>query len=48
MAQPPDFGNDQLKKMICARDLRIANLQSKNDKLKGDTEEFRAKMRKLQ
>ncbi len=36
MAQPPDFGYDQLKKMIRARDFRIANLQSKNDKLKGD------------
>ncbi len=48
MAQPPDFGNDQLKKMIHARDLRIVNLQSKNDKLKGDIEECRAKMRKLQ
>ncbi len=48
MAQPPDFGNDQLQKMICARDLRIANLQSKNEKLKGDIEECRAKMRKLQ
>ncbi len=29
MAQPPDFGYDQLKKMIRARDFRIANLQSK-------------------
>ncbi len=48
MAQPPDFGNDQLKKKIRARDLRIVNLQSKNDKLKGDIEECRAKMRKLQ
>ena len=38
MAQPPDFGYDQLKKMIHARDLRIVNLQSKNDKLKGDIE----------
>jgi hypothetical protein len=48
MAQPPDLGNNQLKKVICARDLRIVNLQSKNDKLKGDIEECRAKMRKLQ
>ncbi len=48
MAQPPDFGNGQLKKMIQARDLRIVNLQSKNDKLKGDIEECQAKMRKLQ
>ena len=48
MAQPPDFGYDQLKKMIRARDFRIANLQSKNDKLKGDIEECRAKMWKLQ
>jgi hypothetical protein len=48
MAQPPDFGNNQLKKMIRARDLRIVNHQSKNDKLKGDIEKCRAKMRKLQ
>jgi hypothetical protein len=49
MAQLPDFGYNQLKKMIRARDFRIANLlQSKNDKLKGDIEECRAKMRKLQ
>ena len=48
MAQPPDFGYDQLKKMIRPHDFRIANLQSKNDKLKGDIEECRAKMRKLQ
>ncbi len=48
MAQPPGFGYDQLKKMIRTRDFRIANLQSKNDKLKGDIEECRAKMRKLQ
>ncbi len=34
--------------MIRARDFRIANLQSKNDKLKGDIEECQAKMRKLQ
>jgi hypothetical protein len=39
MAQPPDFGNDQLKKMIRARDLRIVTLQNKNEKLKGDVEE---------
>jgi hypothetical protein len=39
MAQLPDFGNDQLKKMIRTRDLRIANQRSKNDKLKGDIEE---------
>ncbi len=39
MAQPPDFGNDQIKKTIRARDLRIANLQCKNDKLKGVIEE---------
>ncbi len=48
MAQPPDFGYDQLKKMIRAHDFRIANFQSKNDKLKGDIEECRARMRKLQ
>jgi hypothetical protein len=48
MAQPPGFGYDQLKKMIRARDFTIANLQSENDKLKGDIEECRAKMRKLQ
>ncbi len=48
MAQPPDFSYDQLKKMIRARDFRIANLQSENDKLKGDIEECQAKMRKLQ
>jgi hypothetical protein len=48
MAQPPDFGYDQLKKMIRTRDFRIANLQSENDKLKGDIEERRSKMRKLQ
>jgi hypothetical protein len=48
MAQPPDFGYDQLKKIIRARDFRIANLQSKNDKFKRDIEECRAKMRKKQ
>jgi hypothetical protein len=48
MAQPPDFGYDQLKKMIRVRNFRIANHQSKNDKLKGDIEECQAKMRKLQ
>jgi hypothetical protein len=48
MAHPPDFGYDQLKKMIRVRNFRIANLQSENDKLKGDIEECRAKMRKLQ
>ncbi len=47
MAQPPDFGYDQLKKMIRAHDFRLANLQSKNDKFKGDIEECQAKMRKL-
>jgi hypothetical protein len=45
MAQPPDFGYDQPKKMIRAHDFRIANLQSENDKLKGDIEKCRAKMR---
>jgi hypothetical protein len=29
MAQPPDFGYDQLKKMIRARDFRIANFKAK-------------------
>jgi hypothetical protein len=48
MAQPPDLGYVQLKEMIRARDFRIANLQSKNDKLKGDVAECQAKMRKLQ
>jgi hypothetical protein len=48
MAQPPDFINDTQKRMIRARDMRITQLQSKNDKLKGEIEECRAKMRKLQ
>jgi hypothetical protein len=48
MAQPPDFVNDTQKRMIRTHDMRITKLQSKNDKLKGEIEEYRAKMRKLQ
>jgi hypothetical protein len=48
MAQPPDLAIHELKKMMRARDLRITNLQSKNEKLKGEIEECQAKMRKLQ
>ncbi len=48
MAQPPDLAIHELKKIMHARDLRITNLQSKNEKLKGEIEECQAKMRKLQ
>jgi hypothetical protein len=48
MAQPPDFVNDTHKRMMRARDKRITELQKEFDKLKGDIEEYRAKMRKLQ
>ncbi len=48
MAQPPDLAIHELKKMMRARDWRITNLQSKNEKLKGEIEEYQAKMRKLQ
>jgi hypothetical protein len=48
MAQPPDFVNDTHKRMMCACDKRITELQKECDKLKGDIEEYRAKMRKLQ
>jgi hypothetical protein len=48
MAQPPDFVNDTQKRMIRAHDMKITKLQSKNDKLKEEVEEYHAKMRKLQ
>ncbi len=48
MAQPPDFANDTHKRMMRARDKRITELQKECDNLKGDIEEYRAKMRKLQ
>ncbi len=46
MAQPPDLAIHELKKMTRTRDLRITNLQRKNEKLKGEIEECQAKMRK--
>jgi hypothetical protein len=48
MAQPPDFVNDTHRRMMRARDKRITELQKECDKLKGDIEEYHAKMRKLQ
>jgi hypothetical protein len=48
MAQPPDFVNDTHKRMMRTRDKRITELQKECDKLKGDIEEYHAKMRKLQ
>jgi hypothetical protein len=48
MAQPPDFVNDTHKRMMHAHEKRITELQKECDKLKGDIEEYRAKMRKLQ
>jgi hypothetical protein len=48
MAQPLDFMNDTHKRMMRAHDKRITELQKECDKLKGDIEEYPAKMRKLQ
>jgi hypothetical protein len=39
MAQPPDLSIHEIKKMMRARDLRITNLQSKNEKLEGEINE---------
>ena len=46
MAQPPDFMNDTHKSMMRTHDKRITELQKECDKLKGDIEEYCAKMRK--
>jgi hypothetical protein len=48
MAQPPDFVNETHKRIMCTCDKRTTELQKECDKLKGDIEECRAKMRKLQ
>ncbi len=48
MAKPPDFVNDTHKRMMRARDKRKPELQKECNKLKGDIEEYRAKIRKLQ
>ncbi len=48
MAQPPFVIHDTHMRMVRACDKRITELQKECDKLKGDIEGCRAKIRKLQ
>ncbi len=48
MAHPLFVVHDTHMRMVQARDKRITELQKECDKLKGDIEGCRAKMRKLQ
>jgi hypothetical protein len=49
MAHPPaEYKVGELKKMMRARELKIANLQGENKQLKGELKECLERMRKLQ
>ena len=49
MAHPPaEYKVGELKKMMRARKLKIANLQGENERLKGELKECLERMRKLQ
>jgi len=49
MAHPPaEYEVGELKKMMRARELKIANLQGENERLKGELKECLERMRKLQ
>ena len=49
MAHPPaEYKVRELKKMMRARKLKIANLQGENERLKGELKECLERMRKLQ
>ncbi len=49
MAHPPaEYEIGELKKMMRARELKIANLQGENERLKGELKECLERMRKLQ
>jgi len=49
MAHPPaEYEVGELKKMMRARELKIANLQGENKRLKGELKECLERMRKLQ
>ena len=49
MANPhSEYDEGELKRMIRAREMKIANLQGENERLKGELNECLERMRKLQ